>query len=94
MSRAAPTHRLYLVPSASHAIKGEKALLRAGVLCALIPVPRTVSSQCGVCLRVTLADSTRASEALTRAGIEVSGIHDLHVETIGREKKDEQSSVG
>ena len=77
MSPAAPTHTLFLVPSASHAVKGESALNRAGIPCALIPVPRTLSSQCGVCLRVSLGERGRAEEAIASAGVKISAIHDL-----------------
>jgi len=76
MSRSAPSYRLYLVPSASHAIKGESVLIRAGIPCALIPVPRTISSQCGVCLRVELDLGDRAGEALAGADVQISGTHD------------------
>ena len=77
MSSSAGPYRLYLVASASHAIKGESALTRAGIPCALIPVPRTISSQCGVCLRVEFGLGDRAGEALEGAGVPISGTHDL-----------------
>ncbi len=77
MSGPAPTHRLFLVPSASHAIKGEKVLLSARIPCRLIPVPRSISSQCGVCLRVEAEFSDRAERVLARAGVGVAGTHDL-----------------
>jgi hypothetical protein len=77
VSPIVPTHRLFLVPSASHAMKGEAALTRAGVPCTLIPVPRTLSSECGVCLRVAFEDRERAGQTLAAAGLEISAIHDL-----------------
>lgn len=76
MSRPA-FHRLYLMPSASHAVRGETVLLQVGIPCALIPVPRSISSQCGVCLRVDIALGDRAGEALATAGVQVVGTHDL-----------------
>ena len=40
-----------LFESVSHALRAEK-LIRAGqITCKLIPVPRHLSSDCGVCLR-------------------------------------------
>lgn len=77
MSPSAPAYKLFLVPSASHAIKGESVLIQAGIPCSLIPVPRTVSSRCGVCLRVELDLGDRAAEVLARAGVQISGAHDL-----------------
>lgn len=40
-----------LFDSVSHVMKAEKILKKAGVLYKLIPVPRSISSDCGVCLR-------------------------------------------
>ena len=70
-------YTLFLVVSASHAIKGEKALAKAGIPCNLIPVPRAISSQCGVCLRVALADREQAERVLAEAGVPLAGSHDL-----------------
>jgi len=72
-----PTHVLFLVPSANHAVQGEVALLRAGIECRLIPVPRHVSSQCGVCLSVRGADRRPAEEQLRAAGTVIEGIYDV-----------------
>lgn len=78
-----PTHTIFVVPSASHATKGEAALGRAGVACALIPVPRTLSSQCGVCLRVDSSAREVAAEVLVAAQVRLDAIHDI---TIPRQK--------
>jgi hypothetical protein len=44
---------VFLFPSVSYALKAEKILKAAGVAHKLIPVPRHISSDCGVCLRIT-----------------------------------------
>ena len=88
MKPGAPSHCVLLVPSPSYAIKGEAALARAGVPCALIPVPRTLSSQCGVCLRVLLGDRERAAQALEAAAVPVSAVHDLNSRLPGKEAAD------
>ena len=67
---------LFLVPSANHAVQGEQALDDAGIACRLIPVPRSLSSQCGVCLQVAAADRERAQAALSAAGTRLEGIHE------------------
>jgi hypothetical protein len=72
-----PTHSLIMVVNAAKALKGEAALKRAGIESALIPLPRSVSQECGVCLRVTLVDRERAAAALEAAGVQPSAIHDL-----------------
>jgi len=76
-ANTAPAYTVFLVMSASHAIKGEKALAKAGVASKLIPVPRSLSSQCGVCLRVSFMDREQAGLALAEAGVQVTGSHDL-----------------
>jgi ribosomal protein S11 len=65
-----------LVYSTSHAIRAEKVLAMAGIDCKLIPVPRHLSSDCGVCVRVQQADREAAHQALDEAGVEIEGIHD------------------
>ena len=37
--------------SVQHTLRAEKLLKEAGIPCKLIPVPRHLSSDCGVCLR-------------------------------------------
>lgn len=78
---AHPTHTLFLVPSANHAVRGEQTLLRAGIRCRLFPVPRRLSSQCGVCLSVSLGDRRRAETALEAAGLVVEATHDVSLAT-------------
>lgn len=40
-----------LFESVSHALRAEKLIKAALIHCKLIPVPRQLSSDCGVCLR-------------------------------------------
>jgi hypothetical protein len=53
-----------LFQSVSQAIRAEKLLLGAGIPCKLIPVPRHLSSDCGVCLRFGPAGRPRVEAAL------------------------------
>ena len=59
------------------AVRAEKVLDGAGIDCKLIPVPRHVSSDCGVCVRVLRSDRTAARQALQRARVEIDAIHDI-----------------
>jgi len=70
-------HTVLLVYSTSHAIRAERVLRQAGISCKLIPVPRHLSSDCGVCVRVSRADTEAALETLEAANLELEGIHDL-----------------
>lgn len=66
-----------LVYSTSHAMRIEKLLAARGVACKMIPVPRQISSDCGVCIRIRRADVEAAREVVAAAQIEVQGIVDI-----------------
>jgi hypothetical protein len=68
---------LFILASASHGLKAEAALKAAAIPCALIPVPRTLSSQCGVCLRVPGDHRQEAEMVLAECGVEVSATHEM-----------------
>lgn len=70
-------YAVILVYSTAHALKAEKALQRAGVSCKLIPVPRHISSDCGVCIRIRRADREKVLEILEGAGVGIEGVHDI-----------------
>jgi len=70
-------YAVLLVYSTSHAIRAEHILARAGVSCKLIPVPRHLSSDCGVCMRVERTDVAAAEAALRAAGVETEGTHEI-----------------
>jgi hypothetical protein len=62
-----------LVPSTSYAIRGEHVLNQAGIASKLIPVPRHLSSDCGVCIRVRAEDLPAARLALQAAKVPMDG---------------------
>jgi hypothetical protein len=70
-------HAVVLVFSTSYAIRAEKILHQAGIASKLIPVPRHLSSNCGVCLRIERTDKEAARQALEAVKLEIEGIHDL-----------------
>jgi hypothetical protein len=53
-----------LFPSVSHTLKAEKILQGKGIPYKLIPVPRHISSDCGVCLRVLIGERDAVERAL------------------------------
>jgi hypothetical protein len=70
-------HAVVLVYSTSYAIRAEKILHQAGIESKLIPVPRHLSSNCGVCLRIERTDKEAARQALEAVKLEIEGVHDL-----------------
>jgi hypothetical protein len=51
--------------SVHHALRSEKILKAAGVPHKLIPMPRHISSDCGVCLRFSPEHRKQVDDALT-----------------------------
>jgi len=70
-------YAVILVHSTSHAIRAEKVLHMAGISSKLIPVPRQLSSDCGVCVRVARADREAALAALAAHTVEMEGVYDV-----------------
>ena len=70
-------YTVILVYSTSYALRAEKVLAEAGIPCKLIPVPRHLSSDCGVCVRIERADQEAALQALQAARVEMDGIHEI-----------------
>ena len=66
-----------LLHSTSAALRSEKVLQRAGLDIKLIPVPRELSSNCGIAVRFAWGDRERLVAALEGAGVEWEGIHRL-----------------
>jgi len=59
-----PQYAVFLFPSVGHVLKAEKILIAAGIAHKLIPVPRRISSDCGVCLQITADQQAAVTEAL------------------------------
>jgi hypothetical protein len=66
-----------LFPSVHFALQAEKALQGKGFSFRLVPVPRHVSSDCGVCLRISWPDTEEILELLKKAGVKIEGVHSL-----------------
>jgi len=71
-----PDYMVILVPSTSHAMHAEAALKRAGIGCKMIPVPRHISSDCGVCIRIAREDQAMARTVLDAAAVAWESMHD------------------
>lgn len=59
-----PTFAIALLPSTEHALLAEEALQEAGLTVRLIPVPRHISSDCGMAVRIRWEDRDRAAGVL------------------------------
>ena len=70
-------YAVILVFGTSHAIRAEHLLQRAGVTCKMIPVPRHLSSNCGVCVRIERTDVEVAKQTLAEGRLEIEGMHEI-----------------
>ncbi len=74
---SAVNYAVILVYATSHAMRIEKLLAERGIACKMIPVPRQLSSDCGVCIRILPAHAAAARDTVMAARIEIQGIVDL-----------------
>lgn len=65
-------YSVILFRSSSLSVWAARIIKKAGIERKMIPVPRSVSPDCGYCIRIPSVDAGRADEALARAGIEFS----------------------
>ena len=70
------TYCVVLFDSVSHVMKAEKVLKEAGIPYKLIPVPKSISSDCGVCVRFLLEQKETILETL-RLHVPVSEVREL-----------------
>jgi Putative Se/S carrier protein-like len=66
-----------LFHSITGALQAEKRLKGKGVTIKLIPVPRQLSSDCGVCLRFRSDDEAEVKRALEEDRIGIQGIYEI-----------------
>jgi hypothetical protein len=70
-------HGVVLFHSVSHALRGERIAVRAGLEVKLIPVPRQFSSNCGTALRFRWPDEATIRQALEEARVTIDAIRRL-----------------
>ncbi len=66
-----------LLPSTAAALRSEKILLEANVQIRLIPVPRELSSNCGIAVRFAWGEREAVEAALAQARVDYEAIHRL-----------------
>ena len=76
MSDDKATYWVALFDSVSHVMKAEKVLKEANIPYKIIPVPKSISSDCGVCVRFLPEQKESIVEALC-SHVHVSEMHEL-----------------
>lgn len=74
---SSPPMVVVLFHTSNHSFRAERLLKEQGVVCRQVPVPRHLSSECGVCLRLEAAEQERAHAILLAAKVEMAGVHPL-----------------
>ena len=64
-----------LFPSIYFALRAEKKSKEKGLSVRLIPVPRHLSSDCGVCLRISWEQRETIESLLKKEGVKMEGMH-------------------
>ena len=65
---------ILLVHTSGHAFSIEKALKKRNIPCRLTPIPRRVSSDCGICVRFDKAELRTVREFVETLPFEIQGI--------------------
>ncbi|HHW40897.1 MAG TPA: DUF3343 domain-containing protein [Syntrophomonadaceae bacterium] len=71
------TFTVFTFPSSHHALRAEKICKEAGFPALLVPLPREISSDCGVSLVLSIEMRHKCDDLLKRVGIPVEGIYPL-----------------
>jgi len=68
------SYGVILFPSTHFALQAEKLIQGKGFAIKLIPVPRQLSSDCGVCLRILWEEREQILRILKNKGVSVEGM--------------------
>ena len=71
------SYSVALFYSISGALRAEKLLKAESLPIKLIPVPRNLSSDCGICVRFKRADEPKVERVLNTSKLEIQGIHPI-----------------
>ncbi len=80
MGAPAPGEIVLIFRGTHQVLSAEKHLKRAGVPMRLIPVPRSLTSDCGLAIRISPAERERARAALVAANMPPYSVHILRQE--------------
>lgn len=67
---------ILLVHTSGHAFSIEKALKKRGIQCRLTPIPRKISSDCGICVRFDAAMRQTVEAFVQTLPFEIQGVID------------------
>lgn len=68
---------IILFPSTNYAYRAELLFVNAQLYCKLIPVPKQLSCNCGLCIRINKSDEDKALQILRSKYVDIESIHDM-----------------
>jgi hypothetical protein len=69
-------YSVILFPSSTQSIWTSRLLKKAGIERKMVPIPRSLSPDCGYCVRIRSVDIQKAKEFLIKSGIEFTRIEE------------------
>lgn len=75
MTRATSSEMVLIFRGTHQVLSAEKQLKRAGIPFRLIPVPRRLTSDCGLAIRVPVSEKKRARQILSAARVLPASAH-------------------
>lgn len=75
MARPSSPEIILIFRGTHQVLSAEKTLKKGGVTMRLIPVPRRLTSDCGLAIRIPPAERERARDLLARASIPPVSVH-------------------
>lgn len=64
-------------PTTSHVLRAERLLKSNGIHVEIIPVPRAISSDCAISIKLSCAQKGEAIRLLQTNGVAYEGVHEL-----------------
>jgi hypothetical protein len=61
--------------SVSYAIKFESIIKKHDITIKIIPVPRSISSSCGLCVRFDMGDKDKLEDIINKSKLEYSNLY-------------------
>lgn len=72
-----PEYRVALLGSPLTVIRAERLLKEQGLAVKAMPLPRHISSECGICLRFTTGEEERVRSVLKASAVHIVNVYDM-----------------
>ncbi len=63
-------HLYMIFKSMTHVLSAERTARKSGIFCRMVPIPREISTDCGMCISVKTADGPAFLDVVKKKGLE------------------------